>query len=673
MPTVRKACPATKPEKAPEEPARRGTATKARLPFCLPEVHKTYSTFQDWKNHLHTTHDQCLEDDDPLDREEYAAGFKLDRWERFHHIEGDENDRAYQRIATLRKHYGPYQGGVKGEPPGAPSTIRIPHTKGTTPDREVVPAESEFAGSDQDGSDQEEGEITQTEGEGSGTFTQMRPRDSDSGSDETTPGRESWRSARGQELVVLSTPRPWGRGKCRPERREGAAKRPRVESSSSDRRDGSEESRSGGGRDRPGRCSQRAARPSTPPRRPIPASVSPRRSPRLTKSAVQDLRSLPLTTKGGRRTAHSRSVSGDERGQGPRRSSLSSSDHGRSSRGRRSQSREPTPPQLRNFDVGDFTVVSHTTDSFTFASQHHFFPGWVRVVSAHSGDRVRSVPCDHDAEEERRVKQRVRRGVEPPEVRRFLRQELLTKVGHSWWNRPRVYRYDRDEEREPMQSLRSVVVVPQGQEQQELSPAVPGGRMTLVGPVASPVTSLPHTPGRDIVVIGSSEESPRTREGRLAAATLEQAMGRRSVAEAIRPIRERAVASSSSAGGTITREMVAEACDTLVQERHPASPPVWPESNRGPIEDQPAEQREARVLAEPPTPQRKLASTPAPQGDGSPGGTERKPESALFSPSPVVGQEQAPSVCSRVPETEASESDADDEPGQKEDPPRRGA
>ena len=33
VPTVRKAGPATKPEKAPEEPARRGTATKARLPF----------------------------------------------------------------------------------------------------------------------------------------------------------------------------------------------------------------------------------------------------------------------------------------------------------------------------------------------------------------------------------------------------------------------------------------------------------------------------------------------------------------------------------------------------------------------------------------------------------------------------------------------------------------
>ena len=84
--------------------------------------------------------------------------------------------------------------------------------------------------------------------------------------------------------------------------------------------------------------------------------------------------------------------------------------------------------------------------------------------------------------------------------------------------------------------------------------------MTLVGPVASPVTSLPDTPGRDIVIAGNTEESPRTREGRVAAATLEQEMGRRSVAEAIRPIRERAVASSSSAGRAITQEMVAEAC-----------------------------------------------------------------------------------------------------------------
>ena len=72
-------------------------------------------------------------------------------------------------------------------------------------------------------------------------------------------------------------------------------------------------------------------------------------------------------------------------------------------------------------------------------------------------------------------------------------------------------------------------------------------------------------------------------------------------------------------------------------------------------------------------PQRKLASTPRPKRDGSPRGTERKPESALFSPSPVVGQEQPPPVRTHVPETESSESDASDEPGPKEDPPRLGA
>ena len=268
---------------------------------------------------------------------------------------------------------------------------------------------------------------------------------------------------------MLSTPRPRGRGKRRPDRGGGAAKRPRMESSSSDRRDGSEESRSGGTRDRPGRGSRRAAGPSTPPYRPPPASISPRRNPRLTKSAVRDLRSLPLNAKSDRRMAHSRSVSGDKHARGPSHSSQSSSDHGRSSQGRRSRPRVPTPPQL-NFNIDDFTVVSHTTDSFTFTSAHPFFPGWVRVVSAHREDRVRNIPCTHNQAEEQRVRRRVRRDVEPPEVRRFLRQELLKKVGHSWWNRPRVYRHDRDDEREPTPSLRSVVVVPSGQEQPEESP-----------------------------------------------------------------------------------------------------------------------------------------------------------------------------------------------------------
>ena len=85
---------------------------------------------------------------------------------------------------------------------------------------------------------------------------------------------------------------------------------------------------------------------------------------------------------------------------------------------------EPTPPQLMNFSIDDCTVVSYTTDSFTFTSAHPFFPGWVRVVQG--------TPCSHNPEEELQAKKRVRRDVEPPKVRRFLQRELLRKVGHSW-------------------------------------------------------------------------------------------------------------------------------------------------------------------------------------------------------------------------------------------------
>ena len=265
-------------------------------PYCSAEKYKTYSTFLDWRNHLLDTHEHCLEDEDPLQQEEYAAGFKLDRWGRFHDLEGNETDQAYLRVATLRKHYGQYQGPEKGEAPGPP------HTKGTTPDRDVTPTESEQTGSDHGDSGQEEGEVTQAEGDEPGSLTQMKSRDSDSGSEDTTPGRDSWRSARGKETVMLTTPRPRGRGKRRMERGGGITKRPRIESSSSERRDESEESRSGGARVRPGTGGRRAARPMTPPHRPPPPSISPRRSPRLTQSsAARDLRNLPLAAKTDRR------------------------------------------------------------------------------------------------------------------------------------------------------------------------------------------------------------------------------------------------------------------------------------------------------------------------------------------------------------------------------------
>ena len=289
------------------------------------------------------------------------------------------------------------------------------------------------------------------------------------------------------------------------------------------------------------------------------------------------------------------------------------------------------------------------------------------MVGARREARVRNTPCAHNQEEEQRARRRVRRDVEPSEVRRFLRQELLKKVGHSWWNRPRVYRHDIADEREPTPSVRSVVVVPSDPEQPEVSPEQQGlgtvgsrDRMTLVGPVASPVTSLPHTPGRDIFLAGDTEESPRTREGRVAAATLEQEMGRRSVVEAIQPIKDRTIASSSSAEKPITQEMVAEACDTLIRESHPASPPVWPEGSEIPARSDPDRTRGTGILPEPPLPQWKTASTPRPEQGGSPRGTEQEPAPAMFSPSPVIRQEKQLHMRTHVPETEESESDASD-------------
>ena len=92
---------------------------KHACPYCLADTAMTYSTFLDWKNHLSTTHGHCMEAEDPLWREEYAAGFKLDQWGQFHELDGSETDRAYQRVRTLREQYGRYQSQGEGQPLGA--------------------------------------------------------------------------------------------------------------------------------------------------------------------------------------------------------------------------------------------------------------------------------------------------------------------------------------------------------------------------------------------------------------------------------------------------------------------------------------------------------------------------------------------------------------------------
>ena len=142
------------------------------------------------------------------------------------------------------------------------------------------------------------------------------------------------------------------------------------------------------------------------------------------------------------------------------------------------------------------------------------------------------------------------------------------------------------------------------------------------------------------------------------------------MAEAIRPIKDQTIASSSSAEKSITQEIVAEASDTLVRERHPASPPMWPEGSEIPVRSDPDRTRGTGILPEPPLLQRKTALTPRPERGGSPRGTEQEPAQAMFSPSPVIRQEKKLPMRTHVLETEESESVASNGPGPKEDPHR---
>ena len=246
-------------------------------------------------------------------------------------------------------------------------------------------------------------------------------------------------------------------------------------------------------------------------------------------------------------------------------------------------------------------------------------------------------------------------------------------VGHSWWNRPRVYRHDLADEREPAPPVQSMVVIPSDPDQpeawperQEPGPSGPSEGMTLDKPAASPVTSLPCIPGQDILLPSDSEESQRSREGRVAATTLEHKIGQRSVAAAIRPIKDQAVASSSSAAGPVTERMVGEACDTLIWEKHPASPPEWPKDTGTPAQGDQSWPGETEILQEPQPPQRKTVSSPRPEQGESPTRAEQGPVQDMFSPSPVVRKEKPSALRTHVPETEKSGSDGGDEPEDKQ-------
>ena len=86
--------------------------------------------------------------------------------------------RAEYAVKAIREQYGQYQGQVEGQPPGPPSTISLPHIKGSTPNKDRTPTESELAGSERGGSGLEEGEA-QEEADDPESLTGIRSRETD--------------------------------------------------------------------------------------------------------------------------------------------------------------------------------------------------------------------------------------------------------------------------------------------------------------------------------------------------------------------------------------------------------------------------------------------------------------------------------------------------------------
>ena len=96
------------------------------------------------------------------------------------------------------------------------------------------------------------------------------------------------------------------------------------------------------------------------------------------------------------------------------------------------------------------------------------------------------------------------------------------------------------------------------------------------------------------------------------------------------------------------KKMVAKACRTLVQSRHPSSPPSWPEGTIPPADAAGAwiQEDEGGARREPPAVRRETSSTPKTEEEGPPRGPEPQPWCSRRSQSPV---DSVDSVTVRIP------------------------
>ena len=176
-----------------------------------------------------------------------------------------------------------------------------------------------------------------------------------------------------------------------------------------------------------------------------------------------------------------------------------------------------------------------------------------------------------------------------------------------------MYRYDLADEplKEANLAALSVVLVPSDSEeiQPEKQPdqrmvTIDEGsdtRAVLTQPLSSPIGSLPRTPGRDIHLPGYHEVSPRSLEGRRVAEMLEVQMEQRSVSDSIRPLQGGSPDPLTPVATRVTKKMLEEACRTLVQVKHPRSPPSWPKDTGPPTDVARAwmQEMEGETLKEP--------------------------------------------------------------------------
>ena len=229
-------------------------------------------------------------------------------------------------------------------------------------------------------------------------------RETDTESEDTTPGRDSWKSARSREAAVLSTLRSRGRGKRRadrgvaPPRSRGWS--PRLPTDGKSRRDRDPDQEVPRD-DRAGVVNEPTdpGHPHVGPYHRVPALVGAYDSIDQLRLRIFGNYPSPLNLAPVERPIHVRPAITSEDGTRAVGRGVRQSGDGWTEPGGRESPRRLSCPIL----------VSHTTNSFVFTSAHPFFPDWVRIVSAHNRDPVWKPPCSHGAEEEAEMRKRRRR------------------------------------------------------------------------------------------------------------------------------------------------------------------------------------------------------------------------------------------------------------------------